>query len=136
MSSLTLYRARVPAHASVPNEVVTDWLEEAAAAHTASAWGERYALAMVWWAAHHVERTPKSGAPNKGTAEEVGAITGQSHGQSDGKGMSTDLSRSYAAPTGGSAEEQFFRTTRYGEMYLAIRRSRVARAPFAVGPCS
>jgi len=133
MSSLTLYRARVPAHASIPNEVVEDWLEEAAAAHTASAWGERYPLAMVWWAAHHIERTPQSGA-NGSTAEEAGAITSQSDTQSDGAGKSSSLSRSYAVPSGGSAEEQDLRTTRYGQMYLAIRRSRVARAPFAVGP--
>ncbi len=136
MSSLSLYRQRIPAHASVPDATVEDWLEQATLAHTASAWGDRYASAMIWWAAHHIERLPKSKAPNVSTAEEVGAIVSQSHGQSDGAGKSSDLSRSYAAPTGGTHEELFFRTTRYGEMYLSIRHTRAARAPFVVGSCS
>lgn len=136
MSSLTLYRAKVPAHAGVPAETVEAWLEEAAAALDSSAWGARFPQACIWWAAHHIERLPKSKAPNISTAEEAGQVSAQSYSQSDGKGSSSDLSRSYATATSGSAEEQFFRTTRYGEFFLALRRSRVARAPFALGPCS
>lgn len=134
-ASLTLYRRYVPAHASVSPETVELWLEEAASALGSGAWGTRFAQACVWWAAHHIERLPKSGAPNISTAEEAGQVSAQSYSQSDGA-KSSDLSRSYATASSGSAEEQFFRTTRYGEFYLALRHSRLARAPFAVGPCS
>lgn len=135
-ASVTLYRSLVPAHAGVHESVVELWLEEAAAALSSSAWGTRFARACVWWAAHHIERLPKSGAPNISTAEEAGAITAQSYSQSDEAGKSSDLSRSYAPLSGGTLEEQFFGLTKYGQFFLALRAGRVARAPFAVGPAS
>ncbi len=131
MSSLALYRSRVPAHASVPDATVEDWLEQATAAHTASAWGDRYALAMIWWAAHHIERTPGLVA-RMGSASEVGAVTAQSDSQTKVDGRSSALSRSYAAPGGSTPEDIDLRTTRYGQLYLSIRHTRAARAPFVV----
>lgn len=129
MATLELYRTLIPAHGGVKNEMVTQFLTDAALSLTSAAWGVQYARACVYLAAHWAERTPGSGA-NGSTAEEAGAVTSQSDTQSEGGGAgSSSLSRSYASPTGGTLEEQDLRTTKYGQLFLQIRASRVARAP-------
>lgn len=55
MSSLATYRAMVPAHNQVPDETITTWLALAAQRHSAAAFGQVYAAAMVAWAAAHIE---------------------------------------------------------------------------------
>lgn len=60
-ASLDLYRALVPAHAAVPDATVEVWLAQAAQAHTATAWGNVYTTAMVWWAAAHIDLQVQAG---------------------------------------------------------------------------
>lgn len=55
MSTIATYRAMVPAHAAVSDDLVDTWLAAAAQAHTASRWGAVYGPAMVMWAAAHIE---------------------------------------------------------------------------------
>jgi hypothetical protein len=62
VSSLALYRQLVPAHRDIASEVVETYLDVAASLHTASAFGDAYSLAMVYFAAHLVERTPSVGS--------------------------------------------------------------------------
>ena len=130
--TVSLYRTLVPAHKSVPAETIQVWLDDAIEAHTSAEWGDRYDRAMIWWAAHQIERTPGIGV-NGDTAAEAGAITSQSDSQSD-QGKSSSLSRSYAAPTTRDPEDAEWATTRYGLKYLEIRNSRAMRAPYALGP--
>lgn len=128
MSTLALYRTLVPGHAAVTDPVVTTWLGLAVRRHNVTSWGGVYSEAMVFWAAHQVERSPSSGAGG-GSGSEVGPITAQSDG---------DLSRSYgASASSGSASDDALRSTRYGEMYLELRDSRAATLPMVaqVGRC-
>jgi hypothetical protein len=124
--SLALYRSLVPAHSSVVDGTVEVWLELAARRHTATAWGAVYPEAMVWWAAHQIERLPGSGASGGG-ASEVGVVTSQSDG---------DLSRTYAVPSEATASgpDAALNSTRYGQLYLELRNSRAASAPTRVSP--
>lgn len=124
MSSLALYRTLVPDHAAVADATVDVYLELAARRHTASAWGVVYPEAMVWYAAHRIQRLPGSGAGG-GSAVEVGQVVSQRDG---------DLSRTYAQPasSGTNAADAELRTTRYGELYLDLRDSRAASAPTRV----
>jgi len=122
MTSLELYRALVPGHAAVIDGTVSVHLELAAKRHRASAFGSVYAEAMVYWAAHSIQRTPGL-VSGGGGADEVGNITSQSDG---------DLSRSYGAAGGTgtvSGSDADYLTTRYGARYLDLRNSRSAVAP-------
>lgn len=123
-ASLDLYRALVPAHSSVADDTVETYLELATRRHTAGAWGAVYPEAMVWWAAHRIQRTPGL-VSGSGGADEVGQITSQSDG---------DLSRSYAAQaTTGNTGDDELASTRYGQAYLDLRRTRAASGPTRVG---
>lgn len=129
MSSLALYRALVPEHAAVVDATVSTWLELAARRHTASVFGRVYPEAMVWWAAHRIQRSPGSGASSSASAEDVGTLVMQRDG---------DLTRQYAQPSSassvGSSADAELRTTRYGELYLELRDSRAGVGPTAVRP--
>lgn len=122
---LELYRQLVPAHASVLEATVSVWLGLAVQAHNISAWGAVYQQAMVWWAAHHVETIPGTGAGSDDAAA-VGPLVSQRDG---------DLSRSYAPPAGSVAAtgaDADLATTRYGQLYLRLRASRAATSPCVV----
>ena len=129
MSSLDLYRALVPAHSAVADATVDLWLGIASRRHTASAWGQLYPEAMVWWVAHQLEQDPGSGVGSS-SATAVGPIVSQKDG---------DLQRSYAAPAvsasgSASAVDSDLATTRYGQRYLDIRDSRAAVQPMMISP--
>lgn len=120
--TLALYRARIPAHAAVLDAVVETHLDDAIEAHTASGWGERYDVAMVYYAAHNIERTPGSGA-NTLTANTAGALS-----SSNGQGLNS----SFQTHSTKSGEDFDLRTTKYGQRYLEIRNTRAFTAPFAI----
>lgn len=126
MTSLQLYRALVPAHSSVVDGTVTTYLELAARRHTASAWGVVYPEAMVWFAAHMIERAPGL-VSGTGGGSDVGNVISQTDG---------DLSRTYASPAAlsGSSSDAWLASTRYGQLYLDLRDTRAASAPTAVAP--
>lgn len=126
-TSLETYRALVPGHAVVPDATVLAFLEAAAQAHGAGAWGAVYVQAMIWYAAHAIETTPGTGVGND-SGDAVGPIVSQKDG---------DLSRTYAAPAGmssGSSADMDLASTRYGQAYLRLRASRAATSPMRVGP--
>lgn len=116
--SLALYRSLVPAHSSISDDTVEAYLALSAQEHTASVWGNVYAQAMVWHAAHVIERTPGLGSAS---ADAPGLVTSKRAG---------DLAVTYGAPPGAADDE--LATTTYGQRYLALRRSRAACAPTAV----
>lgn len=117
MGSLEQYRARIPAHAHLSDDVVRVALADAVAVHAGpNVWGGAYTLAMVFYAAHLLERTPGVGSA---LADAAGPVTSKKDG---------DLAVSYGAPTGDALLE----TTVYGQRYLELRRSRVATAPRGV----
>lgn len=121
MSSLSLYRSRILDHASIADGTIEDYLSEAATLHpNATVWGNAYALAMVYYAAHQIERTPGLGS---GTADDVGGIASKSDG---------DLSVSYGGAAATGDPDDGLQTTRYGQRYLQLRASRAAGRPRAL----
>lgn len=131
MSTLELYRSLIPDHAPVLDGVITARLELAAKRHDASRWGNVYAEAMVYYAAHLVEMTPGSGAPG---APSSGSVQGPLISQRDG-----DLSRTYAAPATSSTSTEvgtdaWLMLTSYGQQYLDLRNTREATMPRFVRP--
>ena len=122
---LATYQTLIPAHAAVSSSTVNAWLGIAVKRHDVASWGAVYDEAMIFYAAHFVEKFPSSGGAGSGSA--TGALTGQRDG---------DLSRSYAAPASSamSASDAALATTEYGRAYLDFRNSRAATGPFLVGP--
>jgi len=118
-ASLDRYRVIVPAHSAVADAVVEAELAMAAAQHNVSIWGDLYVDAMCWLAAHHVQLFHVASAASAG----LGAVTQQRDG---------DLSRSYASSAQGD-EDDWLRTTGYGQRYLRCRRSTAAGTPRWVG---
>lgn len=116
-SSLSLYRSLVPAHARVANDVVTTWLGLAAQRHTASALGDNYAVAMVWWAAANIE--PDFAAGLLGQASGTAACQPKPAASSKGKS------------TGPVLPED----TIYWARYLDIVGTRAAGAPSHTSVC-
>ena len=130
--TVALYRTLVPAHKAVSDDLIQTYLDDAIDVHNAAIFGNRYDRALIWWAAHQIERTPGLGL-NGDAASEAGAITAQSDDQTE-DGKSSSLSRSYATTPTRDPEDAEWATTRYGLKYLEIRNSRIARAPYALGP--
>ena len=114
MSTLADYRRLVPGHARVPDASVQVWLDQAVDGHTYSAWGTAYDLAMVAWAAAHVEPLRVAGQAGELTPD--GALCGPTTA-ADG------------APVTPPAIEE----TVYWGWYLERQRSRAARGPLRVG---
>ncbi|MEN0065941.1 MAG: DUF4054 domain-containing protein [Myxococcota bacterium] len=122
MTSLELFRALIPAMASIPDATVMVYLELAASRHDASTLGAAYASMMVWWAAHTLARTPGLGGL---TAQEAGPLVSQRDG---------DLQRQYAGPSPMATDVQAeMQSTTYGRQYLAALASRAAVSPRFVG---
>lgn len=121
MSSEGLYRALVPAHNAVPSETVIAWLAIAGRRLLASAFGNAYPEAAIWWCAHQIELTPGSGAGGDTLSPE----SPERHKRQRAR------SARRAAPPG---SDEWYRSTQYGCMFLDIRDSRAASAPGLVGP--
>lgn len=129
MSSVALYRTLIPdaEHAALDDAVVSTYLDLAARRHSAAAFGTVYPEAMVYYAAHCIQRTPGLIAGGSG-ADEVGPVTSQKDG---------DLSRTYGTTGGGSGAtgavgDGDLGLTAYGLRYLELRGSRASSAPFGV----
>jgi len=126
-ASLDLYRVLIPAHSAVDDATVEAWLAIAARRHTAALWGSVYPEAMVFWAAHTIDRSPSPGS-GAGGGGAVGALTSQRDG---------DLQRTYSSPSSSSsaaysAADSALAATAYGQAYLDLRNSRVAAAPTSI----
>lgn len=120
MSSLTEYRARVPAHDGVDDTLIEQALEDAVARHSAAAFGDNYVQAMIWWAAHRIELTPGSGAPGQGCPGTGVCTTGPVGSRSARKAAAA--CKASPPPPGGTL-------TVYWQWYQDILRTRAVRAP-------
>lgn len=114
-TSLERYRALVPAHAGVPDATVSAWLEAAARAHSASAFGAVFADAMVCWAAAMIDVDVASGAiPLLGSGGDIcGPLLPV-------EGDTKKPTRPEDSP--------------YWQRYLGYVRSRSSTGPMRVGP--
>lgn len=125
MSSVAIYRSLVPLHASVADATVEVYLELAAKRHNAAAFGDVYPEAMVFYAAHTIERTP-------------GLVTGSGGASQTGELLQQKddlLQRTFGQAAGAmraSQADASLRTTRYGLLYLELRDSRAAVRPLAL----
>lgn len=128
MSSLALYRAKVPAHSSVPDANIVSELEDAALQHNAAAFGAVYAIAMVYFAAHNIQLDPASGLSTgaAGGGATVGALLGVKDGDVSRTYANTTSSSSAGARSGTDAD---LSSTIYGQKYLRLRGSRAATFP-------
>lgn len=115
-ASLDLYRELVPGHAMVPDARIETQLELAARAHTASAWGDVYGEAMVYWAASRIEPLRIAG--------QAGELT------HDGK-----LCGPMVTPEGQVVTPPAPEDTVFWRFYVDYRNSRAAAAPRAVLAC-
>lgn len=125
--TVALYRQLVPKHSEIGRDLVSTWLDLAIAAHTAAEWGDRYDEAMVWWAAHHLQRD------HIDEDEAPGALVSVSETVTEG-GRTYTKSRRHGEPAARPGEDAEFTTTRYGRRYLGVLATRAARAPYALGP--
>lgn len=129
MSSVALYRTIIldPRHAvaNLPDATLELFLNLAARAHTASKFGQVYPEAMVYYAAHLIERTPGFLTGSQ-SATEVGPLTNQKDDL---------LQRGYGSVAGtddASLTDAELTTTVYGLTYLRLRGSRASSAPFGI----
>lgn len=118
MSSVALYRELVPDHAEdlepdVTDPVITRWLSLGARLHPAEPWGDVYPEAMVWWAAHRIQRLPGMVTGGGGASD-----TGQVVQQKD-----VHLQRQWMPQVAARGTDAELGTTRYGELYLELRDS-------------
>jgi hypothetical protein len=122
-AGVTLYRALIPAHAAIHDDVVATFIGLASSQHSPAAFGTQFLAAMVYYGAHLVEKTPGLGSslPN-----ETNIVTGQSDGS---------VSRQYSMPSAQEPDKrnQWLQTTVYGQNYLAIRASILAGKPEYIG---
>ena len=95
---------------SVPGKKIDIYLTNASRRIDQDAWGDCYEEATAYLAAHLL--VSGGGAGGAGGAV-AGPITSQSVG---------DLSRSYGQVNVGSAGDETYATTKYGQMYLELRR--------------
>lgn len=122
-AALELYRALIPAHATVPPATVQAFIGQASAQHSPAAFGAQFTAAMVYFAAHMVEKTPGLVG---GLANEVAIVTGQTDG---------DVSRQYQLPTSMDPDRknQWLSTTVYGQHFLTICAGLAATKPLFLG---
>lgn len=122
------YLTLIPAHAAVPAPTIQVWLNLAIKRHTPAPWGAVYDEAMIFYAAHFLEKIAgTSGSGGSGGGSAVGPLISQKDG---------DLSRTYAAPatsSGSTSSDASLSSTEYGRAYLDLRNSRAATAPMVVG---
>lgn len=108
-----------PFIASVADAVIEFAVEQASVALDPQAWGARYQEALAVYALHLIASSgagPGGGGGGAVTSERVGA-----------------WAKSYATVTATTAGDAWLMRTTYGQRYIAIRSSRVARLPRVIG---
>jgi hypothetical protein len=125
-AAVDLYRALVPGHAAVPPTTISVFIGQASLQHSPAAFGALFTTAMVYYAAHMVEKTPGLGPS---LASEVATVTGQTDG---------DVSRQYqtAMSTDPNRRNPWLSTTVYGQQYLSILAGLPATKPITIWPGS
>ena len=125
MTSLALFRALIPAMASIADAVVEQYLETASCRLSAVAFGIKWQEASVWLAAHIMFRVvPGAGGVVPGTTGAVSAL----------KTGDESISFSVSAATG-TAVDADLAGTAYGAQFLALRNTRAASAATFIGVC-
>ena len=125
--TLGLYRTLIPGHNGVAEDVVQEFLKQASARHNAAAFGGQFSTAMVYFAAHLIEMTPGMPGISGRTAAEVGQVVQQADGAAN---------RAYAVVQSMNMSDraQWLRSTVYGQAFLSIESTLVARTPLAISP--
>jgi hypothetical protein len=114
-TSLQTYRSLIPGHSSVPDSTIEAWLEAAATAHSAEAFGAVFTTAMCMWVAAQLEPQVLAGLfPPMGH---------------DG-----NICAPLVAVDGAAAKAVKVEDTGYWRTYQGLCKSRAAVAPFTVGP--
>lgn len=98
--------------ATVPDDIVQTYLDDAAVTLSASAWGLCFVKAQLYYAAHHCALYRASVAPDA-ESRGVGAIQSAS---------AEGLSVTFAAPAGRGESQLWWAQTPYGTSYLALQR--------------
>ena len=124
MTSLELFRALIPAMASIPDATVEVYLEIASCRLCATAFGTKWAEASVWLAAHIMYRV----VPGAG-----GTVPGSTGAVSSLKTGDEAIAFATSASTGGTSVDSDLAGTAYGAQFLASRDSRSATAPTFLG---
>lgn len=100
------------------------FLEIAATQMYATAWGDVYAIAACYLAAHLATLSPSTAAAAEASASVAGPLTQESAG---------DLSRSYGSATSGvsgiAVSDASLMSTAYGREFIRLRNTRSASAP-------
>ena len=124
MTSLELFRALIPAMASIDDASVIVYLEVASSRLCATAFGIKWQEASVWLAAHIMYRVvPGAGGASPGS---TGAVSSLKTGDES-------ITFATTASTGGTSVDSDLAGTAYGAQFLAIRDSRSATAPTFMG---
>jgi hypothetical protein len=124
MTSLELFRALVPAMASIADATVEQYLTTASCRLCPTAFGTKWAEASVWLAAHIMYRV----VPGAG-----GAVPGTTGAVSSLKTGDETINFATTAATGGTGVDSDLAGTAYGAQFLALRDSRSATAPTFLG---
>lgn len=118
MSSLALYRSRVPAHVDIDDADVTNALEDAVALHNYGAFGSVYGNAMVYYAAHLIQLMQDEVRRYEEGTSTTGAVTSRRTGK---------RAETYAQPPANQREYvRWITSTPYGVRYWAIVKTRKA----------
>ena len=120
MTSLELFRALIPAMASIADATVEQYLATASSRLCATAFGTKWAEASVWLAAHIMYRVvPGAGGASPGS---TGAVSSLKTGDEA-------IAFATTASTGGTSVDADLAGTAYGAQFLALRDSRAVTAP-------
>ncbi len=120
-TALEVFRIIAKEFSHREDDEVGNWLDLAALAHDATAWGNVYPQAMCYYAAHEM----KMMGLDK-TDEEMADVTGIA-GPTIAR-RAGDVSENYGAGGRGLATpaDQELMSTRYGQAYLRLRKTRAA----------
>lgn len=125
MTSLELFRALILAmpDSVVADSVVEQFLTTAGSRLCPTAFGDKWAEASVWLAAHLLQRSGTIG----------GTVAGVSGTVSSLKTGDEAITFAASASSGGPAVDADLMTTHYGLQFIAIRDTRSAVAPTFLG---
>lgn len=122
-STIDRYRTLIPDHGHIDPGVVNEFLQIASSMHNATAFGARFTLAMIYFAAHMIEMTPGFGSRN---ADEVGPVVAQTDGPASRQYSTPDLSEV-------DRRNKWLAQSQYGQFYLAITAGLAATKPLFIG---
>lgn len=127
-TSVDILEDIAPEMAALSTATKEQFLSYAASMHTASFFGNSYALAMAYCAAHLMTEAGL-GSGSSGAAAASAASAGLSGPVTSQK--TGDVAQTYAnvAQNAQTAEQAWWMTTKYGRAYLGLRKRKPGSAP-------